>query len=127
MVDFWERWHISLSQFIRRNLYIPIQMALMRRTDARWPLLCAVAATAVSFVLAGLWHGLSLPFLAWGASHAAGLVVAHVYGHVLQKTLGTKRLKLYRANPWIRGLATVVTFEFVACSLLALVLLSGPS
>jgi D-alanyl-lipoteichoic acid acyltransferase DltB (MBOAT superfamily) len=125
MVDFWERWHISLSQFIRRNLFIPIQMALMRRTDARWPLLCSVAAISVSFVLCGLWHGLSLSFLAWGVMHATGLVVSHVYGHVLQKTLGTKRLKAYRANLWIHGLATAVTFEFVACSHLTLFLLPG--
>ncbi len=127
MVDFWERWHISLSQFIRRNLFIPIQMNLMRRTDARRPLLCAVAAVAVSFVFCGLWHGLSLPFLAWGVVHAAGVVVSLVYGHVLQKMLGTKELKVYRANPWIRGLATAVTFEFVACSFLTLFLLPGSS
>ena len=41
MIDFWERWHISLSLFIRRNMFIPIQLALMRRTDGRRPLLVA--------------------------------------------------------------------------------------
>ncbi len=122
MVDFWERWHISLSQFIRRNLFIPIQMTLLRRTDPPRPLLCAVVAVSVSFVLCGLWHGLTLPFLAWGIVNAAGLVVVQVYSHILQRMLGTKRLKAYRANPWIRGLATAVTFEFVACSLLTLFL-----
>jgi D-alanyl-lipoteichoic acid acyltransferase DltB (MBOAT superfamily) len=122
MIDFWERWHISFYQFIRRNLFMPIQIALMRSTDAKRPLLCAVVAVTASFVFSGLWHGLSLSFLAWGCVHAAGLVAALVYGYVLQKTLGTKRLKAYRANPWVRGVATVVTFEFVACSLLILVL-----
>jgi D-alanyl-lipoteichoic acid acyltransferase DltB (MBOAT superfamily) len=127
MLDFWERWHMSFYQFIRRNLFIPIQMVLMRRTDASRPLLCAVAAVSVSFVFCGLWHGLSLSFLAWGAAHGAGVVVALLYGHLLQRMIGTKGLKAYRANPWMRGLATVVTFEFVACSLLILFRLPGVS
>ncbi len=78
-------------------------------------------------MLCDLWHGLTLAFLAWGVVHAAGLVVSHRYGHVLRKMLGTKRLKAYRANPWIRALATAVTFEFVACSQLTLLLLQGAS
>jgi D-alanyl-lipoteichoic acid acyltransferase DltB (MBOAT superfamily) len=125
MIDFWERWHISFYQFIRRNLFMPIQIALMRWTDARRPLLCAVAAISISLVFSGLWHGLNLRFLAWGGMHATGLVAAFVYGHVLKKMLGTKGLKAYRANPWIRCLSTAVTFEFVACSLLILVLPFG--
>jgi D-alanyl-lipoteichoic acid acyltransferase DltB (MBOAT superfamily) len=123
LVDFWERWHISLSQFIRRNLFIPIQVALMRKTDARKPLLCAITAIAISFFLCGAWHGVSLPFLAWGGVQASGLIVAHTYGYFLQKKLGSKRLKTYRANPWIRALAMVVTFEFVAGSFATLFLL----
>jgi D-alanyl-lipoteichoic acid acyltransferase DltB (MBOAT superfamily) len=123
MIDFWERWHISLSQFIRRNLFIPIQMSLTRKTDARRPLLCAVVALAVSFFCCGAWHGLTLPFLAWGVIHAAGVIVAHTYGYFLQKRLGAKRLKQYRANPWIRAVSTVVTFEFVAASFPVLFLL----
>jgi D-alanyl-lipoteichoic acid acyltransferase DltB (MBOAT superfamily) len=117
MIDFWERWHMSLSEFIRRNLFIPIQVFLTRKTDARWPLLCACCAIAVSFLLCGAWHGLSLPWVCWGAVQAAGLVVAHTYRAALQRRLGTRGLKRYRANPWIRAVATALTFEFTACSL----------
>lgn len=116
LVDFWERWHISLSQFIRRNLFIPIQVTLMRKTDARHPLPCAITAITISFFICGAWHGLTLPFLLWGLVHTGGLIVAHTYGYMLQKRLGPRRLKAYRANPWIRVLATALTFEFVAGS-----------
>ncbi len=122
-IDFWERWHISLSQFIRRNLFIPIQLALVRRTGGRHPLLIATFAFAVSFLLCGLWHGIGLKWLAWGGYHAVGLILCNLYREFLLKTLGRQGLKRYLANPWIRAMAVLVTFEFVAFSL---VLLSDP-
>ncbi len=123
LVDFWDRWHISLSQAIRRNLFIPAQVYLMRKTDARRPLLCAIVAVTIAFLFCGAWHGLTIPFLRWGLFHGIGVSVVLAYGHFLQKVLGGKRLKAYKANPWIRGVAVVVTFEFVAWSLMTLFLI----
>jgi len=111
-IDFWERWHISLSQFIRRNIFIPVQLALVRLTDAQRPLLVASLAFSVSFLLCGLWHQISLRWLAWGAFHAAGLIVCNLYRHQLTKRLGRKGVNQYIANPWIRAAMTVLTFEF---------------
>jgi D-alanyl-lipoteichoic acid acyltransferase DltB (MBOAT superfamily) len=116
-IDYWERWHISLSQFIRRNLFIPLQLSLVRRTDGRYPLVIASFAFAVSFLLCGLWHNIGLNWLAWGAYHALGLIICNLYREYLLKTLGRKGLNRYLANPWIRVLAIAVTFEFVAFSL----------
>jgi len=117
IIVFWERWHISLSQFIRRNLYIPIQLALMRRTAGSYPLWCSSVAFTVSFALCGIWHGGTLRFLAWGLLHAMALVVTNLYRNYLARYLGPKGVKRYLANKPIRALATVVTFEFVAFSL----------
>lgn len=120
IIDFWDRWHMSLSLFIRRHLFIPLQMAFMRRTNGQWPLWCAVWAVSISFILCGLWHGLTVGFLIWGVAQAGGLVIARVYGHLLRQRLGAKGLKVYMANPWIRVAAVVVTFEFEACTLITL-------
>ena len=118
--DFWERWHISLSMFIRRNIFIPIQLYLARRTDGRQPLLCASMAFTVAFVSCGLWHGLSINFLIWGAIHAAGVVVANLYGHALKRRLGRKGVKQYLANRWIGLGSRFATYQFVALSLVVL-------
>lgn len=118
VIDFWDRWHMSLSLFIRRNIFIPVQMFLMRRNGA--PLMSAAVAIAISFVLCGLWHGLTVGFLIWGAAQAVGLIVTRLYGQVLQARLGKVRFKSYVANPWIRVAAVLVTFEFEACVLVAL-------
>ena len=123
VIDFWDRWHISLSHFIRRNLFIPIQVALMRRSDGERPLLAGTIAFLVSFLLCGLWHGIEWRWLAWGAFHACGLIVCNFYKAWLTRKLGAKGVRAYLANPWIRAIAIFATFEFVAVSL---VIISHP-
>jgi D-alanyl-lipoteichoic acid acyltransferase DltB (MBOAT superfamily) len=121
LIDFWDRWHISLSLFIRRNIFIPLQVFLMRLNDGRTPLLTAAIAIAVSFILCGLWHGLGVGFLTWGAIQAGGLIATRVYGHALQTTLGRDGLRNYLANPWFRAMAIFLTFQVQAVALLALI------
>ena len=119
VIDFWERWHISLSQWVRRNLFIPIQMNLVRRR--RWsPLMCANLAVGVSFMACGLWHGIGVNFLIWGLFHCAGLMCVNTYKHYLTKRLGSKQLKVYMADPRIRIASTFATYQFIAVSLLTL-------
>jgi alginate O-acetyltransferase complex protein AlgI len=64
--DFWRRWHMTLSRFLRDYLYIP--MGGNRRGLKR-----QVEALAATMTLGGLWHGAGLTFLAWGALHGLGL------------------------------------------------------
>jgi D-alanyl-lipoteichoic acid acyltransferase DltB (MBOAT superfamily) len=112
VVEFWDRWHISLSQFIRRNLFIPIQMTLMRRTEGRHPLAIASFAFAVSFLLCGLWHGVTIPWVVWGGFQAAGLIACNLYRHFLLTRLGRKGLNRYMANRPIRIAGCVLTFAY---------------
>jgi alginate O-acetyltransferase complex protein AlgI len=113
IIDFWERWHITLSLFIRRNVFFPVQLILMRWTDGQWILVAASLAFTLSFLLCGLWHQVNLRWLSWGAFHAAGLIVCNIYRNRLTKRLGGRKgVSRYMANRWIRLAATVVTFEF---------------
>ena len=70
--DFWRRWHISLSRFIRDYLYIPLGGS--RKGRARY-----VAATLITMGLAGLWHGAGWTYVAWGIWHGVGLIVCHAW------------------------------------------------
>jgi D-alanyl-lipoteichoic acid acyltransferase DltB (MBOAT superfamily) len=70
--DFWRRWHISLSTFIRDYLYIPLGGS--RHGTPRY-----VAATMVTMALCGLWHGAGWTFVAWGLWHGLGLVSCHAW------------------------------------------------
>lgn len=66
MRDFWQRWHMSLSNWFRDYLYIPL--GGNRVSSAR---ICL--NLAIVFLLCGIWHGASWQFLAWGAMHGAFL------------------------------------------------------
>lgn len=64
--DFWRRWHISLSTWLRDYLYIPLG-----GRDNR------AIALAVTMLLGGLWHGAAWTFMLWGAYHAVALELHH--------------------------------------------------
>lgn len=66
--DFWRRWHISLSEWLRDYLYVPL--GGNRGTHSRMH-----ANLMVTMLLGGLWHGASWTFVVWGALHGAFLVV----------------------------------------------------
>ena len=66
--DFWRRWHISLSSWIKEYLYIPL--GGNRAGAAR-----GYANLCVCFLLSGLWHGASWNFVLWGGAHGGALVV----------------------------------------------------
>ena len=66
--DLWRRWHISLSQWLRDYLYIPLGGS--RHGRARTAL-----ALGLTMLLGGLWHGASFTFVAWGAYHGLALIL----------------------------------------------------
>lgn len=114
IVVFWERWHISLSMFIRRNLFIPIQLALTRRDGGRHPLAVASMAFAASFLLCGVWHRVDGAWAAWGLYQAGGLITCTAYRQALTRRLGRKGVLRYMDGPRIRMAMTALTFEFAA-------------
>jgi alginate O-acetyltransferase complex protein AlgI len=92
--EFWQRWHITLSHFIRDYLYIPLGGS--RTGPARY-----VFATMLSMGICGLWHGAGWTFVVWGLWHGAGLVVCR----------GWKKLK--RPLPGVIGWAMTMAFVTV--------------
>jgi alginate O-acetyltransferase complex protein AlgI len=87
MGDFWRRWHISLSSWIRDYLYFP----LAGRSIAAGPR--SYLALIAAMLLAGLWHGAAWTFVIWGALHALGraggreLEISDFYRHRLPRPL----------------------------------------
>ncbi len=72
IIDFWRRWHMTLSRFLRDYLYIPLG------GNRHGPVLRYVNLM-ITMVLGGLWHGAAWTFVAWGALHGAYLCVNHAW------------------------------------------------
>lgn len=92
IVDFWRRWHITLSNFLKDYLYIPL--GGNRKGKGRRYL-----NLFLTMVLGGLWHGASWTFVLWGAFHGIGLTINHLW-----QDLGLK---------FNRVLGRCLTFGFV--------------
>jgi len=72
IVDFWRRWHMTLSQFLRDYLYIPLGGNRRGRVLRYVNLM-------ITMLLGGLWHGAAWTFVAWGALHGAYLCINHAW------------------------------------------------
>lgn len=70
IIEFWQRWHISLTNFITTYLYTPILKKFERAT-----LITSGIATVIAMTIAGLWHGPSWTFVAYGVIHGCALAV----------------------------------------------------
>jgi D-alanyl-lipoteichoic acid acyltransferase DltB (MBOAT superfamily) len=115
--DFWNRWHITLSHYMRDMVFVPLSKFLVRLTGPAYANHAIALAIMVVFLLVGMWHGVGWNFVAYGAVHGFGLVVNHYYTIALKKWLGRDGFKAYNANRWIHGAAVVMTFGYCAASL----------
>ena len=84
MIDYWNRWHMSLTQAITNYIYTPILMSFREITFGK-----AMFATFAAMVIAGVWHGAGWTFVIFGALHGLGLVLNHVW----------KKYKLWMPKP----------------------------
>jgi alginate O-acetyltransferase complex protein AlgI len=105
IVDFWRRWHITLSHFLRDYLYIPLGGSRQGQLRRYLNLL-------ITMLLGGLWHGAGWTFIFWGGLHGTYLIVNHLYrsirlswGHNLKD------------DGWLlRSMGQIVTFIAVVIS-----------
>jgi alginate O-acetyltransferase complex protein AlgI len=98
IIDFWKRWHITLSRFLLNYLYIPLQGN--RKGESR-----RFMSLMVTMLLGGLWHGAGWTYILWGGLHGVYLVINHgwrkLYGH-------RKKSKLFEIITWMTTMLAVV-------------------
>ena len=76
--DFWNRWHITLSTWLRDYIFFPLRRGLLR---AHWPQwLTDSIPPLVTMFISGLWHGAGLPFVVWGVAYGILIVIYQALG-----------------------------------------------
>lgn len=90
--DFWRRWHITLSNFLTRYIYIPL--GGNRKGESR-----TYVNILIVFFISGLWHGAGWTFIAWGFMHGIASVIYRWWS--------AKGYTLYKAVAWF------ITFQFI--------------
>lgn len=114
--DFWSRWHISLSNYVREVIFAPLSSALGARWGGANVKHAIAVALLVTFILTGVWHGAGLNFAAFGLMHGLAIVAHHYYSLFLRSHLTRDRLRRYNESAIIRVVAVVATFAFVTLS-----------
>ncbi len=98
IIDFWKRWHMTLTNFITTYVYTPIVRSFSRITFR-----ASMVAVLLSMLLSGFWHGAGWTYILWGGMHGVALVVNHWW----------RRLKITMPAT----IAWFLTFGFVHISL----------
>jgi len=115
--EFWNRWHITLSQYMRDVVFAPLSQWLVRwMGPARVNHAIALAITVV-FLLIGIWHGVGWNYAVFGLAQALGVVTVHYYTIFLKRKLGREGFKAYNQNPWIHAAGVAITFAYYAATL----------
>ena len=99
--EFWRRWHISLSSWLRDYLYIPLG-------GSRGSNFATYRNLALTMVLGGLWHGSTWNFVVWGALHGGALAIARAW----QRTGISKRTPALQGFGW-GAFSWALTFHYV--------------
>jgi len=76
--DFWKRWHISLSEWLRDYIFFPTMRRLMRTYRDRQHIFNLVAPPMATMLVSGLWHGVSWQMVLWGGLHGIYQVIERV-------------------------------------------------
>ena len=98
IINFWQRWHITLTSFLTNYLYTPWVKSLKEITFIKSMLILFIV-----FILAGFWHGPSWNFIFFGMFHGIGLIINHIYRQFIS-------IKLPKILSWF------LTFHYVNLS-----------
>ena len=105
IIEFWHRWHITLSSFLKDYLYVPLggnRLGSIRR----------YLNLFITMLLGGLWHGANWTFIVWGALHGVYLIVNHGVQNFLGKGVG-RNGRSWGSGPLMLASGTCLTFFLV--------------
>lgn len=109
--EFWNRWHITLSQWVRDYVFMPMGRMLFQMRLRSSPTIIAVICYLATFLVVGVWHGLTFAFIIWGLYHGALLALYHVVHAKMPARVATHPLYHGRVAG---GLSVAATFVLVA-------------
>lgn len=112
IIDFWKRWHITLSRFFTKNIYIPLGGNRRGKIRTYFNLFLV-------FFLSGIWHGAGWNFIFWGVLHGALYIITKLYFDEKSKRKDSyhheKEGKTRYIENWIKtGLCRILTFSYVS-------------
>ena len=118
-IEFWSRWHITLSSWLKRYVYNPLLIQMMRwDASAGKQAVFGVSCFFITFFLVGVWHGRTSEFVFFGFLQGAGVALNKIWQLSMSSILGRKRYKKLAKNVAYVALTRGLTFSWFAFSLI---------
>lgn len=115
LIEFWDRWHMSLTSWLRVYLFMAAYRYVAERRRAHLRA-AGYLLMGVTLVVLGLWHGLTMGYLVFGVVSAVGVVATRLWGDALSARLGRAGYRRYLAHRGVRCVAVLATFHFFCFS-----------
>jgi D-alanyl-lipoteichoic acid acyltransferase DltB (MBOAT superfamily) len=117
MKELWNRWHITLSAWMRDVVFSPLSKFLVGKFGIKLANHAIALTITIVFLLIGIWHGVGWNYAWFGLAQALGVVTVHYYTIFLKNKLGRDGFKAYNENRWIHASAVAITFCYYAATL----------
>jgi D-alanyl-lipoteichoic acid acyltransferase DltB (MBOAT superfamily) len=109
---FWQSWHMTLSQWVRDYVFLPLSRYLLKRKHKPGPVILALIGQMTTMLIIGLWHGVVWHFVVWGLWHGTGLFLHKVWSD------RTRRYYIQlrdhpRLGQVVQIVGVILTFHFV--------------
>lgn len=114
--EFWQRWHISLSNWLRDYIFFPVRRFLLRKWGSKAPILAMIIPPIITMLASGLWHGTGWTFIVWGLLHGIYLVLFQLTEGFWQRV--SRLLRLDHYPKLVTFIQQVVTFILVSLALI---------
>jgi len=120
IIEFWRRWHISLTSWFRDYIFLPLSFFISRRIPSEkflginTDLVIYIVGICFTWLLTGLWHGSNYTFIAWGLFHGSLLIIYHVMKKPRKKLL--KQLHIRHDNLFIVSFERIFTLFAIIIS-----------
>jgi len=105
--DFWSRWHISLSSWLRDYIYFPMVRYFKKKSNGQSAIIPIIIPLLSTMLISGLWHGMTIPLLIWGLTYGIIMIVEQFS---FQKW---PVLRPQQHSAVVKGIAGILTFSIV--------------
>lgn len=112
--DFWNRWHISLTSFLRDYVFNPLNYLVVSRFDKRWHFALVTVVYFLVMMLIALWHATTWGLFAFGIVHGSALVLLQLYRRYTPDSFRERLI----ASPTAQGVSRAATYTFATMSMM---------
>lgn len=122
LLEFWGRWHMSLSNWFKFYLFNPILKNLIIHNHShKYPdLLFECMALFITFLTMGIWHGTTSMFILYGIILGCGVIIVKIYQFQLKKLIGNDNYKELRSNQIYQLLGQSLTFTYFTIAIICI-------